>query len=393
MSQTSNKAATESTSIGASPVQEKKQPDALTKSVAEGPIQQHYKIVKVRKPDGTIVKVRRPITAGGMQFPSLPQPSTLFYAYTFPEAAEAQSGTAKAKPVAKSATNKKSESTTAQANSPEATIVEVKCVENSEHSTTTTPIPTISEPTPEPRAADNTEKSSTTVTTSTTETSAEKISDKTSQDSPKPTEPSVPSKTDRALDSAVKGARLYRGLHRLHRGSSRLISVLAPEWDINDWQEGDEEISDDDDDDYEEEYDSDDENDRDASESRGMTNTDVNAASKEIGTAAAANVATLKTPRQQSDIVDSKAVDKPIDIKNAEKVKLPIVNEKELPASDPGKDSLEKPADAATEGRSLHQHYKDWSRYIIYAIMMLFPLLFMSSSLLLPPELFFPLTN
>lgn len=69
MSETTDKAVAGSLRIAASPVQEKKLPDALAKSATEASPQQQYKIVKVRKPDGTIVKVRRPITAEGL--PSL----------------------------------------------------------------------------------------------------------------------------------------------------------------------------------------------------------------------------------------------------------------------------------------------------------------------------------
>jgi hypothetical protein len=61
----------ESTKIGASPiVPVEKQPDAVAKAVVatvDGAPQIQYKIVRVRRPDGSIVKVKRPITAEGMK--------------------------------------------------------------------------------------------------------------------------------------------------------------------------------------------------------------------------------------------------------------------------------------------------------------------------------------
>jgi CxxC motif-containing protein (DUF1111 family) len=47
-------------------VAQKAQPEAGAKTIQpDGAPQIQYKIVKVRKPDGTIVKVRRPISAEG----------------------------------------------------------------------------------------------------------------------------------------------------------------------------------------------------------------------------------------------------------------------------------------------------------------------------------------
>lgn len=241
--------------------------------------------------------------------------------------------------------------------------------------TTTSSTVTLSVPTTK---LDNIEKSSVTVTPLKKEIPAEKISNKASQESSKPTEPSAPLATDQALNTAAKGARFYRGLHQLHKGSSRLISILAPELDIGDLKDGDEEISDDDDDDDDEQYESDDEKNGAAHGSQGTASTNANAASKEIATTAAANMKTSKATKQLPSSVEEMAAKKSIDNNTSDKAKSPVVvSERELSFSDLEKCSFEKPVDAATEDKSLRKHYKDWSRYIIYAIMMLFPLLFM----------------
>jgi hypothetical protein len=211
----------------------------------------------------------------------------------------------------------------------------------------------------------------------TSEASKPVVSEK-SPDLTKPTEAITASKSDRALHTAAKGARLYRGLHRLHRGSSRLISVLAPQWDINDIEDGDEEVSDysDDDDEDEEKYDSDDEKDREVHQ-EGVSNVIGQADSKGIANATVANIGTLKTPKAQADTVEKAA--KITTDKEHQAKKATIISEKEVSRSDLEKSSLEKPVDAAMEGRDLKKRYTDWSRYVIWFIIILFPLLFIGA--------------
>jgi hypothetical protein len=64
--------------VAESPPPAEKLPNAVPKDVTPpataAPIQ--YKIIKVKKPDGTIVKVKRPITLEGMRSPVLHASST-----------------------------------------------------------------------------------------------------------------------------------------------------------------------------------------------------------------------------------------------------------------------------------------------------------------------------
>lgn len=207
----------------------------------------------------------------------------------------------------------------------------------------------------------------------------ENITSNTTENTSKPSTQAAPaplSKTDSALNTAAHGARLYTGLRRLHRGSSKLISVLAPQWDIDDWQDGDEDFSDDedgDDDDgeAEEKYDSDDDEEQNSG--------DMHAAAKDMTNSAATNIASLNTPRPQprTEISEKKAEANAKNIPSMPE-KSPVICEKEIPAGDAEKLSPEKTS--AVGEKSLHKRYKDWSRYIIWAIMILFPLLFMSKS-------------
>jgi hypothetical protein len=146
-----------------------------------------------------------------------------------------------------------------------------------------------------------------------------------------PTAEQTPSNTtDRTLNTIAHGARLYRGLHKIHKGSSRLVSVLAPQWDIDDWKEGDEDFDDDDEDEDEEKYESDDD------------------------------------------------VSKPTTTETSSKnEKTIVVSKKEVSGSDSEDGSAQKSVVAEVAGRSLVKRYKDWSRYVIWAIMIMFPLLFM----------------
>lgn len=214
-----------------------------------------------------------------------------------------------------------------------------------------------------------------------------------SEDSKTPTEPIVTSKTDRALDSATRGARIYRGLRMLHRGSSRLVGVLAPEWDIDGLEDGDEEISDDDDDDDEDEerYDSDEDNNDDNGNNEKNDKDDKDnqrgsssllgmgkSESQGIANAAVSNIGTLKTPRVQPAAINPKPAT--IAKKGNQSDKAAVLSEREIIESDLEKGSLEKPsANAATEGRNLTRNYKDWSRYVIWGIIIIFPLLFIGT--------------
>ena len=200
------------------------------------------------------------------------------------------------------------------------------------------------------------------------------------------TEPTVAittSKADSALITAAKGARLYRGFHRLHRGSSRLINAIASEWDINDIEDDDEELSDDsDDDDDEEKYDSDDDMDVDVHQ-EGASNVIGQTESKANSNSIVTNIATLRTPGAQADTIEKPAKDK-VD-KEPESEKTTIISEKEVSGIDTEEGSLEKPVDAATEGRDLKRRYTDWSRYVVWAMIILFPLLFTGTWLILVP--------
>ena len=193
-----------------------------------------------------------------------------------------------------------------------------------------------------------------------------------------PASPAAPTKTDRAFDTVAKGARAYTGFRRFHRGSSALIGVLAPQWDIGDWQDGDEDFSDDDDDDDgdEEKYDSDD-NDNETDEKHGHaqdSNAEMNSAAKDLANSTASNIAS--TNAQRPRVITEEKPSASAKDGTPEAVKSPVITEKEVPASDLEKSSAEKPA--VVEGKSLEKRYKDWSRYIIWVIMILFPFLFMS---------------
>jgi hypothetical protein len=209
---------------------------------------------------------------------------------------------------------------------------------------------------------------------------SKEVASNTTESTPRPStpaSPNPPSKIDRTFNTVAHGARLYRGLHRIHRGTSRLISVLAPQWDIDDWQDGDEDFSDNDDDDEEddERYDSDDnendeKHDADSEDTRG----ERNAAAKGVATSTATNIASLNPPRSRAEISEKKT-ESTANTSPPTSDKTPVITEKEVPAGDIEKSSSENPA--AVEGKNLERRYKDWSRYIIWAIMIMFPFLFM----------------
>jgi hypothetical protein len=182
----------------------------------------------------------------------------------------------------------------------------------------------------------------------------------------------------------------------LHRGSSHLVKVLAPQWDIGDWEDGDEDFSDDDDDDQDEDEgnDSDDNTDNvdekndsdndvekqmgDNNQGHQTPNLDEKSAMKGIATAGSRNIATLKTPKPQSELASKKTEPLP---KSTSSKTATVINEKEVSPNDSEQGSVQKPVEPAAGGRNLKIRYKDWSRYIIWGIMILFPLLFMSKLL------------
>jgi hypothetical protein len=209
-----------------------------------------------------------------------------------------------------------------------------------------------------------------------------------SSDLPKAAEATTTSKTGRTLGTVTTGARLYKGLHRLHRGSSRLIGVLAPEWDINDIEEDDEEISDysDGDEENEEEYDSDNDSDRE-SHYKAVSNDVGQTGSKEFANAAVANIGVLTTLSVQVNARET--APKVTTGKETQPKKATITRKREISEIDPEVASPEQPVNAATEGRDLKKRYTDWSRYVIWTIILLFPLLFIGTylNLLIHPML------
>ncbi|KUJ11328.1 uncharacterized protein LY89DRAFT_242512 [Mollisia scopiformis] len=324
-------------------VSEKTQSEVVAKAPTSNATAQQFKIVKVRKPDGTIVKVKRPITAE--------------------EAAKLTAAPAKPEP------------SSAELPKPTQNVETPDSTPKSTSATSKTP-------TPETKKADEGEKSSSEgvekMSAPQKAPDSEKVSTTPSQDPaeskapvPAPAGQSPLSKTDRTLNTVAHGARLYKGLHRLHRGSSRLVSVLAPQWDIDDWQEGDEDFSDDDDDDNdedEEKYESDDEQDT----KHEAASSELSSATKGLAHSTASNIPTMNTPRSQIEISEKKS--EPAAALPQPK-KTAVVNEKEVSGSDLDNGSLEKSGPEG--GKNLQKKYKDWSRYIIWAIMILFPLLFM----------------
>ena len=283
-------------------------PTAVPATVPDG-----YKIVKVRKPDGTIVKVRRPIskTTNAAATSSTSSP----IAKDPPKPIEAPSSPpVKIQEPSKTVTARR----TPRASTPKAT----------------------------------TEKSSG------SKEAAEKVE--------------TPQAHASKLETTAKGFRLFRRFHRVHRHASRLVEAFDPYSDIGDLQDGDEYMgSDDDYNSASEESDDEDRNNRNQQPSGGeptkgaSTGAHVNV---NVGRTTATQRA-VPAPKQAKKDISAREIQRE---KSSSTDSDLIVREKELLEA---KD-LEAAEFQPKPPRSLHRRSADWAKLIVWTLVIAFPIIF-----------------
>lgn len=179
-----------------------------------------YKIVRVRKPDGSIVKVRRPCDPSDKDAISAPTPK-----------APAKLAETSVKPA-----------------------VEVLPQELSKEPAST-PVPAANQ----------------------AKISSDKPTQPTTQPTPPPTKPTTNSTKGAPpgakTATAISGIRLFRGFHRLHQHGSRALAAFDLTSTVGDYEDGDEDI-DDADDDYDDNDDDDEEDDNSQYNNEHGTNND-----------------------------------------------------------------------------------------------------------------------
>jgi hypothetical protein len=285
-----------------------------------------YKIIKVRKPDGTIVRVKRPLTVEGMRSPECYMLLLLIYSS---ELSKIPSNASKAN------TGTKKKSSTASL----------------------------------PAKASNSEATPTKVTTKPSNEPAKENAPVLVQ------EPSTNS-SGHTLKMVASGGRTYRGLSKFRHGSSRLAATFVPGWDNGDAQSDDEGLDDDVDDEDDEESDPDSDDDKGDAHKNNSSNVNQShegehrtndRAAKPVSTA----VATEQAPATRKRLGAQSNTTAP-NSKNAKKetpsygVNDTIINEKEVSENDLESGASLKPIPSEMAAKNLVERYKHWSQYIVW---------------------------
>jgi hypothetical protein len=267
-----------------------------------------YKIVKVRKPDGTIVKVRRPIA-------KVTGSSTALSSEDIEKKTDSQS----------------------PASDQHQAAVKVE----------TTPKNTVLE-------------------------SSGPNSSKTIPDKLSTTPPVHASK----LETTAKSYRLFGRVHRVHKHASRLVSAFDPYSDMGDLQDGDEYIDSDDDSDGSKSEDSGDDDHNNRDQQSNATGSNEGATTGDHEHVAIGNGAPPQKPHPVTKSANTK-----VNVREVQTEKLsltekdPVIREKALDLND-----LEAANAQSKPPLSLHGRSVDWNTLIVWALVILLPLLFIGNS-------------
>jgi hypothetical protein len=207
------------------------------------------------------------------------------------------------------------------------------------------------------------------------------------QNAPVPVQGPSTSPSGNVLKIVASGGRMYRGLSKFRHASPGLVATLVPGWDIDDEQPGDEEI-DHDDSDPDSESDSDNDDRRGDPHQNGSNNANKShegehrtndRTGKRVGAAGAAELAptTPKTPGAQPNATAPNS--KNATNENPYEEKDTITNEKEILDNDLESGASLEPIPSEMGAKSLKKRYKDWSQYIVWSIMISFPILFIGT--------------
>ena len=200
--------------------------------------------------------------------------------------------------------------------------------------------------------------------------------------------------SEKQIDAAASGIRLLGGFYRPKKSSARVVGGFAPDWDIGDLEDDDETLSDDEDDnasdnelydtdndtgnDHTNESDNDNSNEADLSRQdnaeHGAGKEALKSTSHVISKAIPANMSTSTASMSQRQASERKltgATSRPTKAK-------PDFTVSEEAISGNGCDDKKAIGQNSTSARNLKQRYNDWSRYMIWAIVILLPVLFIS---------------
>lgn len=273
-----------------------------------------YKIVKVWKPDGTIVKVRRPIAKvrGTETVPSVSNHSA-------------------------------------------------KGLEKSDEVE-----PRLSGPVKSTLAAE------VPASNTTPQVTAAKSSATTSKEV-SPTKQATPPVHASKLETTARSYRLFRKVHRVHKHPSKLVEAFDPYSEVGDFQDGDESLGSDDE--YGDSV-SEDSNYDDRSDQAKQSNSKSATKGASIGAHANVNVGSnaathrpVPTPKEDKSNVAVKEVS---GNKSSSSDTDIVIREKELLDAH----GLENAKTAALPPRSLHRRSADWAKLIVWTLVIVFPLFF-----------------
>lgn len=270
-----------------------------------------YKIVKVRKPDGTIVKVRRRIT-------KLADPPTPSSPSEVGKQTEGQS----------SAPNEYESAVNATSSNPTSKSITPQCSGSS----------------PSMSAA---------------------------------VKPAASPVHASKLETTAKSYRLFQKFHRVHQHASRIVEAFDPYLDVGDLQDGDEYLGSDD---YSDDSNSEDSSDDDHNDQNQPTTA---AGSHECaGTGGHLNVSTGNSKATQRSPPATKQAKTEISVQEVQTDKSfsteidPVIREKELLGSKDLEAAQPKPP------RSLRRRSANWTTLVVWAIVIIFPFLFIGKSAL-----------
>jgi hypothetical protein len=325
------------------PIKASPTPDVLKKAAPKVP--EGYKIVKVRKPDGTIMKVLRPIAKDG---------------------APGASATSPPKSVGEPA-----DTSTGAPSEPKPTS------ENSAQLLKTQVVLPVKQESQKIAA----EKSSVAITSEVASKTADKSSGTTAsaattkkaEATPKGTT-SPPAYTSK-LEAISKSARIYRRFHRIHKHASRLVEAFDPHSEVRDYEEGDLSMPDDDDNDSGSQSDDSDASDKENQKHKSASGSGTQGAVTSTAAHATTNRLTpvakvTKTDVSVHEVPDNKST-------STELTKEELVLEKEVMPINGTKDGKTEELGP----RSLTKGATHWAKLIAWALVILFPLAFMGKFL------------
>jgi hypothetical protein len=311
-----------------------------------------YKIVKVRKPDGAIVRVKRPLDPAEVNTPATGNATA---------ATSGTAGAAAPKEVRKAPVVAASTPAAVASPSKESAPAKTAPGPNAQADTSTAPATTPEKTAP----ATVSEKPATTATTATTASPAKDAATVQPTYTPSP-----------LANSVLQAAPKLCLLARVTRHTTRVAGAFVPDLDIGEWGEGDDMLDDEPDSD-DEDFDDDGDDQRDDtddtldghSESRDLAIHDEKHDTAGADSAAASYllIGVSQIPQQQ-DAANQQGRSGPT--VTMDKKGLAVEN-KEIKNESTSQPGMKPPRQLSRQ--------PDWTRYVIWGIMILLPLLFISN--------------